>query len=231
MNMMKKLNRSRYTLELSYLQDDPEFDLFSFEYDFYEPQLKKQFENKFMDYYRYYEIGFETIERFQRQLMSKLNMIMPYYRQLYITELKSKNIDYLLNKDLRETTERTLTSNDENIMSSIVNSLTKNNNTSSSNTVHKESALNNINAQISQNKLTGISEDLTTDSGSATTDMNDRSNSTSTNNTSVTEKVSILSQGNVGVTSSAELLQKWREVLINIDEMIIEECYDLFMLL
>ena len=82
MNMMKKLNRSRYTLELSYLQDDPEFDLFSFEYDFYEPQLKKQFENKFMDYYRYYEIGFETIERFQRQLMSKLNMIMPYYRQL-----------------------------------------------------------------------------------------------------------------------------------------------------
>ena len=40
-----------------------------------------------------------------------------------------------------------------------------------------------------------------------------------------------LSQGNIGITSSAELLQKWRDVLINIDEMIIEECRDLFMMI
>lgn len=230
MNMMKKFNHSKVTMELSYIQDDPDFDLFSFEYDFYEPMLKKQFENKFMDYYRYYEIGFETIERFQRQLMSKLNMIMPYYRQLYITELKSKNIDYLLNKDLKETTERTLSSNDESIMNSIVNSLTKNVNSSTSDNTHKESVLNNINAEISNNKLTAITSDSSNDSGTATTDMNDTSNSTTNTNSTVTEKVTLLSQGNIGVTSSAELLQKWREVLINIDEMIINECYDLFML-
>lgn len=230
MSIMKKFNHSRVTIELSYIQDDPDFDLFSFEYDFYEPMFKKQFENKFMDHYRYYEIGFETIERFQRQLMSKLNMIMPYYRQLYITELKSKNIDYLLNKDLKETTERTLSSNDESIMNSIVNSLTKNTNSSTSDNTHKESVLNNINAEISQSKLTGITSDITEDSGSATTDMNDTSNSTTTNNSTVTERVEYLSQGNIGVTSSAELLQKWREVLINIDEMIIDECYDLFLL-
>lgn len=230
MSIMKKFNHSRVTIELSYIQDDPDFDLFSFEYDFYEPMFKKQFENKFMDHYRYYEIGFETIERFQRQLMSKLNMIMPYYRQLYITELKSKNIDYLVNKDLKETTERTLSSNDESIMNSIVNSLTKNINSSTSDNTHKESVLNNINAEISQSKLTGITSDITEDSGSATTDMNDTSNSTTTNNSTVTERVEYLSQGNIGVTSSAELLQKWREVLINIDEMIIDECYDLFLL-
>lgn len=230
MNIMKKFNHSKVTIELSYLQDDPDFDLFSFEYDFYEPMLKKQFENKFMDYYRYYEIGFNEIERFQRQLMSKLNMIMPYYRQLYITELKSKNIDYLLNKDLKETTERTLSSNDESIMNSIVNSLTKNANSSTSDNTHKESVLNNINAEISNNKLTGITSDSSNDSGTATTDMNDTSNSTTNTNSTVTEKVTLLSQGNIGVTSSAELLQKWREVLINIDEMIINECYDLFML-
>lgn len=230
MSIMKKFNHSRVTIELSYIQDDPNFDLFSFEYDFYEPMLKKQFENKFMDHYRYYEIGFETIERFQRQLMSKLNLIMPYYRQLYITELKSKNIDYLLNKDLRTKTERTLSSNDESIMNSIVNSLTKNTNSSTSDTTHKESVLNNINAQISNEKLTGISSDTETDSGSATTDMNDTSNSTTTNNSTITESITTDEKGNIGVTSSAELLQKWREVLINIDEMIINECYDLFLL-
>lgn len=230
MSIMKKFNHSRVTIELSYIQDDPDFDLFSFEYDFYEPKFKKQFENKFMDYYRYYEIGFETIERFQRQLRSKLNMIMPYYKQLYITELKSKDIDYLLNKDLKDVTERTLSSNDESIMNSIVNSLTKNTNNSTSDNTHKESVLNNINAEISQSKLTGITSDITEDSGSATTNMNDTSNSTTTNNSTVTERVEYLSQGNIGTTSSAELLQKWREVLINIDEMIIDECYDLFLL-
>ena len=41
----------------------------------------------------------------------------------------------------------------------------------------------------------------------------------------------LISKGNIGITSSAELLKQWRQVLINIDEMIIEECRDLFMLL
>ena len=39
----------------------------------------------------------------------------------------------------------------------------------------------------------------------------------------------LTSQGNIGITSSAELLDKWRQVLLNIDLMIFEECYDLFM--
>ena len=43
------------------------------------------------------------------------------------------------------------------------------------------------------------------------------------------ETITLKSQGNIGVTSSAELLEKWREVLINLDEIIIEDCRDLFM--
>ena len=48
------------------------------------------------------EIGFETVERFKRSLLGKLNKIMPYYTQLYQTELRSKDIDFMLNKDLEE---------------------------------------------------------------------------------------------------------------------------------
>lgn len=229
---MKKILRSRNTIELSYIQDDPDFDLFSFDYDFYEPMLKKQFENKFMDFYRYKEIGFETIERFQRQLMSKLNMIMPYYRQLYITELRSKDIDFMLNKDLKETFERALSSDDESIMKSLMESLSKNINESTSNTTHKESVLNNINANIGDNKLTGMSSDEGTDSGTSTQTGNDTSNSTSNTKSNLKETTTLISQGNIGVTSSAELLEKWRNVIINIDRMIIEdECWDLFSLL
>ena len=45
----------------------------------------------------------ETVGRFQHRLKTKLNKIMPYYKQLYETELRSKDIDFMLNKDLIET--------------------------------------------------------------------------------------------------------------------------------
>lgn len=229
---MKRIMQSRQTKELRYIQDDPEFDLFSFDYDFYEPMLKKQFENKFMDYYRYKEIGFESIERFQRQLMEKLNRIMPYYRQLYISELRSADIDFMLNKDLKETTQRELSSDDETLMKSLMESLSKNSNQSTSTTEHKESVLNNINAQIGDGKLTGMSGDTGTDEGSSTQTSNDTSNSQTSTKSKIMETITLLSQGNIGVTSSAELLEKWRSIFINIDEMIIvNECWDLFSLL
>ena len=43
------------------------------------------------------------------------------------------------------------------------------------------------------------------------------------------EKTELLSQGNIGITSSAQLLKEWRDVLINMDKIIIESCNDLFM--
>ena len=65
------------------------------------------------------------------------------------------------------------------------------------------------------------------------TDSNVNSSVSNTNETTSsgrsTQKQTNLSQGNIGITSSAELLQKWRDVLINIDEMIIAECDSLFM--
>ena len=60
---------------------------------------------------------------------------------------------------------------------------------------------------------------------------NTSSNSTSTgeSNGNSREEYTLTSQGNIGITSSAELLTKWRETLLNIDLMIFEECNDLFM--
>lgn len=230
MSMMKKFNHSKVTIELSYIQDDPNFDLFSFPYDFYEPQLKKQFENKFMDYYRYYEIGFETIERFQRQLMSKLNMIMPRYRQLYETELRAKKIDFMMNKDYKEISERTLTSDNESILKSFSNTNSSDISRGTNTTIGKESGLNNINAEINFDKLTRMASEE--GQGEGTTESKSSDESTSNNNTKhfVTEKFETLGQGNIGVISASELLDKWRKTIINIDRMIIEECYDLFML-
>ena len=202
---------ARYTIDLYTLLQDDNFKLFDFDYEFYSDEAKEDFEQKFINRYMFDEIGFETVMRFKHFLKEKLNRIAPYYKQVYQTELRclEDDIDFMLNKDLRET---------ETIKgTNTSNSKTKAN----SSTLNKESYLDNGNASLDLTKgnMTGISSS----EGKGNTDSSQ---------TGENEQVrTYLSQGNIGITSSAELLQKWRSVLINIDEMIIEECRDLFMLI
>lgn len=208
---------ARYTIELNSLLEDKYFKLFNFDYDFYtdDENLKKAFETKFIDRYLFHEIGFETVARFKHYLKERLNSIAPYYKQLYETELKSKNINFLLNKDLLETFEREIENNGLNETDM------KSNDTMSQK--NKESSLENGNADLglNQGSLTSVSQ---TDGQSGS-----NANSSTNINTNTKERTSMLSQGNIGVTSSAELLRDWRSVLINIQNMIIEDCSDLFM--
>ena len=94
-----------YTIELYSILKDKNFELFDFEYDFYNEEHKKEFEEKFINRYMFDEIGFETVSRFKHFLKEKLNRIAPYYNQLYQTELRclEGDIDFMLNKDLHET--------------------------------------------------------------------------------------------------------------------------------
>ena len=206
---------SKYTLELNQIVNDLDFNLFDFDYNLYDNDLKSVFEKKFIDHFYFYEIGLTPIARFKKALQIKLNDIFPYYKQLYQTELRSADIDFMLNKDLKEEYTRQLTGNTSVNQSS----------TSSSN----DTSLN-INNDTPQNKIDDLDQFMT--SASKNTDnstMNSNGTNTAENNS--TETYSLLSQGNIGVTSSAELLEKWRSVLINIDQMIFEECNDLFMLI
>ena len=324
---------ARYTIDVYTLLKDNNFKVFNFDYDFYtdDPNIKQAFETKFIDRYMFNEIGFETVSRFKHYLKERLNSIAPYYKQLYETELKSKDIEFLLNKDLKETfireieleknatnyttmstTNDTTSSSNENSNNNVTTSLnesdknnttssstetinnnttsssneTINNNTTSSsnensnnsltsNTIEnndttgnetksdnlvsdfKESNLDNGNADLSLNQgyLTNVNNkhDVTTSTSnntlnenkenSLTSSMQDEktsnlstklkstgvNNSINNENENQTETTTLISRGNIGVTSSAELLKQWREVLINIDNLIIEECRDLFM--
>lgn len=205
---------AKYTIELYDMFKDKNFKLFDFEYDFYDEGLKSQFEKKFIDYFMFDEIGFETPHRFKHFLKAKLNLIMPYYKQLYKTQLEAENINFLLNKDLKETFIRDIEGTDtsNNVSSTSANS----------DSLSKESYLDNGNADLSlSDGLTGVS------SNGSTGDTQSTSDSTASNKSK--EKTELISQGNIGITSSAELLQKWRDTIINIDNMIIEECRDLFM--
>ena len=203
---------SKYTLELRYIYEDENYKLFDFPYNLYDNDLKPWFEEKFFQHFMFYEIGFDTIGMFKQRLMSKLNDIFPYYKQLYETEIRSKGIDFMLNKDLKESYVRELTSNSNSNQESNV----------SSNSLSTAGQLTP--------SLIANSQKIDKFMDSAQKD-NSSSNSTSTgeSNGNSKEQYTLTSQGNIGITSSAELLAKWRETLLNIDLMIFEECNDLFM--
>ena len=206
---------SSYTLELRHIHQT--FKVFNFDYDFYTDSdiIKSKFEQKFIDEYYFHEIGQETVARFQHRLRTRLNKIMPYYKQLYDTELAAKDINFLLNKDLTETFERVVTGE-----SSSINDLTV---SDQGETNNKESNIENGNAslELENGSLTNVSKTSLIN--------NTNSNNTSRDNTNQNEITTLKSQGNIGITSSAELLDKWRSVIINIDQMIIDACDDLFM--
>ena len=222
--------QTKYTVELRYLVDDKNFDLFDFDYPYIDESLKPNFEKLFIDKYYFNEIGFETVARFKHRLRTKLELIMPYYKQLYETELESKKCNFLLNKDLKETFIRTL---DNKQTESAKQRSNTNNNTideNKNNDDYKESNIDNGLASLDMDSLTTVSKT----NGSSSTKNNSQSNGVVDNDLNrqhkENEKTELLSQGNIGTTSSGQLLEDWRKILININEMIIKDCRNLFML-
>ena len=215
---------ANYTIELRQIENCLCY-LFPKGFPFYtdSEELRKNFIQKFYDEYMFREIGFETTERFKRCLLGKLNLIMPYYEQLYQTELESKDINFMLNKDLTETFEREITGTSE------VNSNATTNASGTSSVNSNEMMYDTPNTRI---------DDITkypTQGSQGENNASTASNATSTNNqtgeNSQTERTSLISQGNIGITSSAQLLKEWRDVIINIDRMILDDLEDLFLLL
>lgn len=209
---------AKYTIELRTIYEDTNFKLFDFEYDLYDNNIKPLFEQKFFEYFYFDEIGQSTIQRFKHMLKSKLHMIMPYYKQLYETELRCNDIDFMLNKDLTETFVREIENNSNGNTS--INSSGSNNNTNLS--LHSDTPQSKLALEIEKYMSSG-------DKDTSNSTYNDSNTSTNNLVNNGVEKTELVSKGNIGVTSSASLLQKWREILINIDELIFNDMQDLFM--
>lgn len=212
---------SKYTLQLYYIYKDDSYNLFDQPYNLYNNELKPYFEEKFFQHFMFYEIGFDNINIFKQHLISTLNDIYPKYKQLYETEIRCQNIDFMLNKDLKESYIRKL--NGESEGNSHASSNTDN--ISNSNDL-------SIANDTPQNKIDDLDKYMTSASKSnsnSTNNSTSNANNTIKNKSNNTEEYELISQGNIGVTSSAELLEKWRNVLINIDLMIFKELENLFL--
>ena len=238
---------ANYTLEIRQMIDNPLIGLFTFDYDFYSdnPKDKEEFEKLFTEWYYFREIGFETPERFKKKLQAKLNVIMPYYRQLALTEWdKVRTAEQMMtSKNLKETTTREQTVNGNNELSVIGES----SQTGTSTTTQQQTATNTQNAKAS-NLNDGVSKasldegfltsstsindngnQSITGNTSDTSDISSTQNSSGTNNQMLSESTTFTSQGDVGIQTPAYAITEWRKVLININQQIIDECRDLFM--
>ena len=233
---------SNYTIELRFLENPPMTKLFNFSYDYYMKglvsdevyeQKKKEFENKFLEFYYFDEIGYKTPDRFKQRLKNYLDMGFKKSQERYNTELEvqKQKINFLLNKDLIEEriTEGNATGNSSTTSTSTTNSNTTSTSTSNSNTTaNNKNTINDTpdtRFTSTENFATSITNDESTTNSSNT--INGETTNTSNQNSNVNERFT--SKGNIGVTSSAELLEKWREVIIDIDNEIIEGAEKFFM--
>ena len=238
---------ANYTMEIRQLTDNPLIGLFTFDYDFYSdnPKDKEEFEKLFIEWYYFREIGFETPERFKLKLQAKLNVIMPYYRQLALTEWdKLRTVEQMMtSKSLKETSthEQSITGNNESSSNGQSNQSGKgssNQHQSTTNTQNGKSS--NLSDGVSQASLqdgyltstTSVDDKGEQTLAGATTDnteVKSSQNTSGTNNQVLSETTTFTSIGDIGIQTPAYAITEWRKVLININQMIIEECNDLFM--
>lgn len=200
---------AKYTITIKSLIDN-NFDFKMNSYPIFDENYRNTLNNNILNHYYENEIGFETAPLFRFYLNQKLNEIMPYYNELY--KVQKEIID---NKLLLNNTNLT-----EHLIGSNTTETQSNSNSSSNNkNLFQDTPQGEIsNTEINDQKW---ATNLTLNNNS----INDSSNA-SGNGTNEYLKTII---GNNGNKFNIDILNDIKNNLMNIDLMIINELYDLFM--
>lgn len=183
--------------------------VFDFDFPIFDESYRSVLETKILKHYYTREIGLETVGLWKLKLDTKLNEIMPYYNQLYKSELLEFNPMY----DVNVTREHTVNGN--GTRKDIGNG------TGTGTNINKYS-------DTPQGALTGLLNDEYMSSASvdnSTSGYNTNNDSVMTNTEQYLETV----RGKQGTGDYSSMLLKYRETFLNIDMMIIEDLSDLFM--
>lgn len=183
-------------------------------YPIFNEQYRKILNGKIIDEYYMQEIGQETIEIFVPTLRRKMDQIMPFYNQLYETTLLEYNA---LDTMRIHSVGQTSTDGKENVTA---------NNTTDTTT---ESGARVIGSDFPQTMLAGNGDYART--GTDTNSKSDVDSTVTQDSESVSNTDSnsdTLVTGYQGAAS--DLIVKFRNSIINIDTMVIQEIQDCFML-
>lgn len=191
---------SKYTTELRYLIQSG-FDLGLNDYPIFEESYRSKLNEKILNHYYMREIGFETAGLFKIYLNVKMNEIMPYYNQLYLSaQIEFDPLEtYSTNEQYERETTGDNTSQDEGENKSLQN----------------DTPMGSLQDPFSENY--------------ATTSQKTNATNTTKLNSSENEKYSRKLSGKNDSKSNSQLLMEYRQSFLNIDMLIIEELDVLFM--
>ena len=211
--------------------------IFDFNFPIFDEQYRKILETKILKHYYTREIGEETVGLWKLRLNTRLNEIMPYYNKLYESELLEFNplyTKYVIKNGNNKGVGNSTDTNSHNDITTRTDDTTSVSNTSN-NTKNlysdtPQGSIRNIDVVenayltnatlINNNEKGSIKNTGTVKNDNSGTYKLDK-NFTDTNEYAETIK------GYDG-TSPSRLVSDFREILINIDVMIIDELEDLF---
>ena len=209
---------------------------------------REQLNNKILNYYRWREIGFETFGRFLFELETALNEIMPYYNQLFYSADQDfnpiYNVDYKRTIDRDKNDETNGQQSSESSNESTASDTTSTTATTNGNGKNVHSATPQGVLNISSNNIDSINyaddatwnKDSSTQNGSTTGSSTASGESSSSGTSKVTgnesESTVETTKGNFGVVSAQDLIIKYRDTILNIEQQIINDprITELFML-
>lgn len=219
--------------------------IFNFDFPIWVESYRTILEEKIVRHFFTREIGLETIELWQFYLAEKLNLIMPYYNKLYETTVK--DYDYMNTVDYTDSFMANKNENNKAEVSSSGSGKTtgvENGRNTSNGSTNESSTSRLYHSDFPQGNVNNSTDYVTSgDSTTATANGSSANESTSANSNSSTSENENKSnsentmfyaedstrniKGNNG-TPFTDLLIKYRESLINIDMIVINELNDLF---
>lgn len=212
--------------------------VFNFDFPIFDENYKQVLCRKILKHYYTREIAHETVGRWKLALNAKLNEIMPYYNQLYKSELLEfnpfYNVDLTRSREGSGTSNRT--SNNTETNSGTSKNVSSGSGTSNTDTLNRfsDTPQNSMDTQgiadsVPLTTVTKVNEDNTTTNESTDTlTRNDNKTGSGTENINNTDKYIETVKGKQGTENYSSLLKKFRETFLNIDMMIIEDCSDCF---
>lgn len=193
--------------------------IFSFNFPIFDEGHRMELCRKILMHYLTKEIAYETVGLWKIYLNERLNMIMPYYNELYQTA--QNKYDYLNDTEISESI-------------SINKKLDENGNLSSEaqSNGSSTSTTKNLESDLPQANYAGVDYGSKLDEGDASNSATSKDSSQSENSLNRNEEEThTTNRKGIAGRSKAELTMEYRKSIINIDKMIVDELYDLFMLI
>lgn len=212
--------------------------VFNFDFPIFDENYRQVLCRKILKHYYTREIAHETVGRWKLALNAKLNEIMPYYNQLYKSELLEFNpfydVDLTRSRNGSGTSNRT--SNNTETNSGTSKNVSSGSGTSNTDTLNRfsDTPQNSMDTQgitdsVPLTTVTKVNEDnITTNESTDTLTRNDTKTGNGTENINNTDKYIETVKGKQGTENYSSLLKKFRETFLNIDMMIIDDCSDCF---